>query len=140
MCYYVLLFLIAIFDITSIKSISLLNFLPVILLVANIIGRYQMPRSIVTVVVSSCHFSCFFLTALINKRARSIHKTTRKGNIPWFLWSKSKTCRCQLIHPGIKKEIPSRFRLLLRISFLGSNRSSFYPRCLFLENPTRISY
>lgn len=59
-----LLFLIAIFEfgqnIVSVKSLSLLNFLPVILLVADVIGRYQMPSSIIAIVVSGCHFSPSF--------------------------------------------------------------------------------
>lgn len=55
-----------------------------------------MPRSVVTIVVSGCHFSCFFFTKSINERARFCRRHKKLKNIPRLF--RSKTYLRRLIH------------------------------------------
>jgi hypothetical protein len=59
-----------------------LNFLPVILLVADIIRRYQMPRIVITIVVSGSHFSHLLLTAAITNVLVSVPGTQKVEKYP----------------------------------------------------------
>jgi len=54
--------------------------LPVILLVADVIRRYQMPGSVVTIVVSGCHFPCW--PRRLSKRALSSDRKRKVEGCP----------------------------------------------------------
>lgn len=91
-----------------------LSFLPVIFLVADVVRRYQMPGSVVTVVISGCHVSqpllfLFFLKSRLTNRVSDredicVSDTNKRDTI-------SPRLATRWLHRGLNAaEILSRFR------------------------------